>query len=112
MVSPRLFRRRDATGIARKEARIDSLPQSWSVISGLGEASRSRVAMDSAQSMLVDPTNKLVRLFTPPFDHSEPHPGYIMGYPPGVRENGGQYTHGSLWMASAWARLGDGGTGG
>jgi cellobiose phosphorylase len=93
---------------ANKEARIDSLPQSWSVISGLGQASRSRVAMDSAQSMLVDPTNKLVRLFTPPFDHSEPHPGYIMGYPPGLRENGGQYTHGSLWMAMAWARLGEG----
>jgi cyclic beta-1,2-glucan synthetase len=50
----------------------------------------------------------LVRLFTPPFDRSEPHPGYIMGYPPGIRENGGQYTHGSLWMAMAWARLGEG----
>ena len=47
-------------------------------------------------------------LFTPPFDHSQPHPGYIMGYPPGLRENGGQYTHGSLWLALAWARLGDG----
>ena len=47
-------------------------------------------------------------LFTPPFDHSEPHPGYIMGYPPGLRENGGQYTHGSLWLALAWARMGDG----
>ena len=47
----------------------------------------------------------MVKLFTPPFDHSEPHPGYIMGYPPGLRENGGQYTHGSLWLASAWARL-------
>ena len=55
-----------------------------------------------------EPTNQLVLLFTPPFDHSQPHPGYIMGYPPGVRENGGQYTHGSLWLALAWARLGDG----
>jgi cyclic beta-1,2-glucan synthetase len=50
----------------------------------------------------------MVLLFTPPFDHSEPNPGYIMGYPPGLRENGGQYTHGSLWMAMAWARLGEG----
>jgi len=93
---------------ANPEARIDSLPQSWAVISGLGEPQRSTTAMESAQKMLVDSTNHLVRLFTPPFDHSEPHPGYIMGYPPGLRENGGQYTHGSLWMAMAWARLGDG----
>ena len=90
------------------EARIDSLPQSWAIISGLGEHSRGRKAMESAQSLLVDSTDKLVRLFTPPFDHSKPHPGYIMGYPPGIRENGGQYTHGSLWMAMAWARLGEG----
>jgi cyclic beta-1,2-glucan synthetase len=90
------------------EARIDSLPQSWAVISGLGDSDRSLRAMEAAQSLLVDPSNQLVRLFTPPFDCSEPHPGYIMGYPPGLRENGGQYTHGSLWMAMAWARLGDG----
>jgi cyclic beta-1,2-glucan synthetase len=50
----------------------------------------------------------VVLLFTPPFDHSTPHPGYIMGYPPGIRENGGQYTHGSLWLAMAWARMGHG----
>ena len=93
---------------ANTEARIDSLPQSWAVISGLAEPARTRQAMESAQKMLVDPVNHLVRLFTPPFDHSEPHPGYIMGYPPGLRENGGQYTHGSLWMAMAWARLGEG----
>jgi cyclic beta-1,2-glucan synthetase len=72
------------------EARIDSLPQSWSVISGLGDRSRGRQAMESAQHFLVDTRNRLVRLFTPPFDHSAPHPGYIMGYPPGLRENGGQ----------------------
>jgi cyclic beta-1,2-glucan synthetase len=93
---------------ANPEARIDSLTQSWSVISGLGEQARSLQAMESAQKELVDRPNQLVRLFTPPFDHSEPHPGYIMGYPPGVRENGGQYTHGCLWMAMAWARLGRG----
>lgn len=93
---------------ANSEARIDSLPQSWSVISGLANPSRSLQAMESAQAQLVDTANHLVKLFTPPFDHSEPHPGYIQGYPPGLRENGGQYTHGSLWMAMAWARLGDG----
>jgi len=57
---------------------------------------------------LVRRKEKLVLLFTPPFEHSQPHPGYIMGYPPGVRENGGQYTHGALWVAMAFARLGDG----
>ena len=91
-----------------EEARIDSLPQSWSVISRLGDPARAKIAMESAQQLLVDHRNCLVRLFTPPFDHSTPHPGYIMGYPPGLRENGGQYTHGALWMASAWARLGNG----
>jgi cyclic beta-1,2-glucan synthetase len=94
---------------ANSEARIDSLPQSWAVISGLGDPDRSARAMDSAQHFLVDLRDCLVRLFTPPFDHSTPQPGYIMGYPPGLRENGGQYTHGSLWLAMAWARMGEGG---
>ena len=71
---------------------------------------RARQAMESAERLLVNERDRLVLLFTPPFDHSDPHPGYIMGYPQGVRENGGQYTHGSLWLASAWARLGDGNT--
>jgi len=90
------------------EARIDSLPQSWAVISGGADPARARRAMESAEANLVRERDKLVLLFTPPFDHSEPNPGYIMGYPPGLRENGGQYTHGSLWMAKAWARLGEG----
>ena len=92
---------------ANAEARIDSIAQSWAVIA---EASPVRVrrAMESAERILVDNTHKLVRLFAPPFDHSKPHPGYIMGYPPGLRENGGQYTHGALWMAMALARLGEG----
>jgi cyclic beta-1,2-glucan synthetase len=90
------------------EARIDSLPQSWAVISKLGDPVRAARAMESAQHLLADERNHFVRLFTPPFDHSKPHPGYIMGYPPGLRENGGQYTHGALWMALAWARLGNG----
>jgi cyclic beta-1,2-glucan synthetase len=93
---------------ANREARIDSLPQSWAVISRAGDAERSRRAMESAESNLVNFEEKLVMLFTPPFDRSQPSPGYIMGYPPGLRENGGQYTHGSLWMAMAWSRLNEG----
>jgi cyclic beta-1,2-glucan synthetase len=90
------------------EAKIDSLAQSWAVIAGGGDAGRALTAMNSANRELVSDADRIVRLFTPPFDHSEPHPGYIMGYPPGIRENGGQYTHGSLWLAMAWACLGNG----
>jgi cyclic beta-1,2-glucan synthetase len=93
---------------SNQEARIDSLPQSWAVISGLGDPARAKQAMDSADHFLVDTPNHLVKLFTPPFENSTPHPGYIMGYPAGLRENGGQYTHGSLWFAMAWARMGNG----
>jgi uncharacterized protein YjbJ (UPF0337 family) len=92
---------------ANAEARIDSIAQSWAAIA-YAEPARVRRALESTDRLLVDETNKLVRLFTPPFDHSTPHPGYIMGYPPGLRENGGQYTHGALWTALAWARLGEG----
>ena len=92
---------------ANTEDRIDSIAQSWAALA-LAPAARTRRAMESAERILVDDGAKIVRLFTPPFDHSTPHPGYIMGYPPGLRENGGQYTHGALWMAMAWARLGDG----
>jgi cyclic beta-1,2-glucan synthetase len=90
------------------EAKIDSLPQSWAVISNAGDPGRAIRAMASAERYLVDEKGRLVRLFTPPFDSSQPDPGYVMGYPPGLRENGGQYTHGSLWLAKAWAQLGDG----
>jgi cyclic beta-1,2-glucan synthetase len=90
------------------EAKIDSLPQSWAVISGAGDLARARRAMEAAEQHLVRERERLVLLFTPPFDHALPNPGYIMGYPPGLRENGGQYTHGSLWLAMAWARLGEG----
>ena len=93
---------------ANQEARIDSLPQSWAVLSGSADPARALQGMKSATSELVRQDEELVLLFKPPFDHSQPHPGYIMGYPPGVRENGGQYTHGSLWLAMAWARLGEG----
>ena len=93
---------------SNSEATIDSLPQSWAAISGAADPARMQMAMQSAEDRLVDRENKLIKLFTPPFNHSEPNPGYIMGYPPGVRENGGQYTHGSLWLAMARARMGDG----
>ncbi|BDI29892.1 hypothetical protein CCAX7_19430 [Capsulimonas corticalis] len=91
-----------------KEARIDSLPQSWAVISGAGDPARARQAMQSVLDNLVKRDDKMVLLFTPPFDKSPKDPGYIKGYLPGVRENGGQYTHGSLWVPLAFARLGDG----
>ncbi len=90
---------------AAAEARIDSLPQSWAVISKAANPERARRALRAAYEQLVLPSDGVALLFTPPFDKHEPHPGYIMGYPPGVRENGGQYTHGSLWLAQALAQL-------
>ncbi|MDD2542600.1 MAG: glycosyl transferase, partial [Desulfuromonadaceae bacterium] len=90
------------------EARIDSLPQSWAWLSGAANMDRANQALESAWQNLVLQDENLVLLFTPPFDKSEPSPGYIKGYPPGVRENGGQYTHAALWMAMAMARKGDG----
>jgi cyclic beta-1,2-glucan synthetase len=78
------------------------------VISGAGNAARSAQAMRSVDEYLVRRKEQIVLLFAPPFDHSHPHPGYVMGYPPGVRENGGQYTHAALWVAMAFARMGDG----
>lgn len=91
-----------------EEARIDSLPQSWAVISGAADPSRSQQAIAAAWEHLVREDERLVLLFTPPFDTAPVDPGYIKGYPPGVRENGGQYTHGALWLALALARQGDG----
>ncbi|HUW40168.1 MAG TPA: glucoamylase family protein [Rectinemataceae bacterium] len=93
------------------EGRIDSLPQSWATLSGGGTA-RSRQALDSAWNELVREEEGLVLLFTPPFDKTKPSPGYIQAYPPGVRENGGQYTHAAIWLAMAMARSGDGGRAG
>lgn len=93
---------------ASKEARIDSLPQSWAWLSGAADISRANMALDSVWRHLVREDEGLVLLLTPSFDKSEPSPGYIKGYPPGVRENGGQYTHAALWFAMAMARRGDG----
>lgn len=89
------------------ECRIDSIPQSWSVISGAGDRLRARRAMISLESHLVRREAGLIQLLDPPFDHSTPNPGYIKGYIPGVRENGGQYTHGALWSVMAFAKLGN-----
>jgi cyclic beta-1,2-glucan synthetase len=89
------------------EARIDSLPQSWAGLSG-AEPARAEIALASAWKELVLEDEGLALLFTPPFDKMEPSPGYIQGYPPGVRENGGQYTHAALWLAMALARRGHG----
>jgi cellobiose phosphorylase len=90
------------------ECQIDALPQAWSVISGAGAPGRGRQAMAAVDERLVDPAGKLIRLFTPPFDKSALEPGYIKGYVPGIRENGGQYTHGVTWVVLAAALQGRG----
>ncbi len=88
------------------ENQIDSLPQSWSVLSGVGETQKTQEAMNSLESRLVDRDHCLIKLLTPPFDKKGPNPGYIRGYVPGVRENGGQYTHAAIWAIMAFAKLG------
>ncbi len=89
------------------ECQIDSIAQSWSVLSGAGDAERSRMAMESMDQRLVRREPGLIQLLDPPFDKSDLNPGYIKGYVPGVRENGGQYTHAAIWAAMAFAALGD-----
>ena len=94
--------------VANDECRIDSIAQSWAVISGAAEATRTARAMAALDKYLVRRNDKLLLLFTPPFDHPAHDPGYIKGYPPGIRENGGQYTHGAVWAALAFIMQGDG----
>ena len=89
------------------ECKIDSISQSWSVLSGAGSKERSIIAMESVNKRLVRYNDSLVQLLDPPFDKSELNPGYIKGYVPGVRENGGQYTHAAIWVAMAFSKLGD-----
>lgn len=89
------------------ECKIDSISQSWSVLSGAGESEKSQQAMNSLDEWLVKREYALVQLLTPPFDKSDLNPGYIKGYVPGVRENGGQYTHAAIWATMAFAALGD-----
>ncbi|MCU0863384.1 MAG: glycosyl transferase [Planctomycetes bacterium] len=88
--------------------RIDSLAQSWAVLSGAGDPARRRPAMTAMYEQLVRAPRQLVLLFTPPFDTDGADPGYVRAYPPGLRENGGQYTHAAAWAVMAFARLGDG----
>lgn len=90
------------------ECQIDSIAQSWAVLSGMGDLKRSRRAMQAVLDRLVLPSDRLALLFTPPFDKTPLDPGYIKGYLPGTRENGGQYTHAAIWTAWAFACLGDG----
>jgi cyclic beta-1,2-glucan synthetase len=90
------------------EGRIDSLTQSWAVLSGGASPERARIAMSSVEEHLIRSDERLVLLLTPPFHESLPDPGYIRSYPPGVRENGGQYTHAATWVGLAFAEMGDG----
>jgi cyclic beta-1,2-glucan synthetase len=92
---------------ANPECRVDSIAQSWSVLSGAGSATRAHRAMDAVDTHLVRRDHALIQLLDPPFDKSDLNPGYIKGYVPGVRENGGQYTHGAIWSAMAFAAMGD-----
>jgi cyclic beta-1,2-glucan synthetase len=91
-----------------EECRIDSIAQSWAVLSGAGGRDRAAQAMAAVDRELILPHDGLALLFTPPFDRTPLDPGYIKGYPPGVRENGGQYTHAALWSVMAFAALGEG----
>ena len=88
------------------ECRIDLIAQSWAVLSGVASAERATQALAAMMDQLVDREHRLVRLLAPPFDGAGPDPGYIAGYLPGVRENGGQYTHGAVWAAMALAEAG------
>jgi cyclic beta-1,2-glucan synthetase len=100
----------DGTPLGSKdnsECQIDSISQSWSVLSGAGDPERARMAMAAVDEQLVRREHALIQLLDPPFDQSDLDPGYIKGYVPGVRENGGQYTHAAIWAAMAFAALGD-----
>ena len=90
-----------------QECQIDSLTQSWSVLTGAGYATHAATAMESADKRLVRPKDQLIQLLDPAFDKSELEPGYIKGYVPGVRENGGQYTQAAIWLIMAFAKLGN-----
>lgn len=100
----------DGTPLGSKEneeCKIDSIAQSWAVISGVGDPIRSHQGMREAEKRLVRKQDKIIQLFDPPFDKSDLNPGYIKGYVPGVRENGGQYTHAAIWMIMAFAAMRD-----
>jgi cellobiose phosphorylase len=94
--------------IQNTECKIDSISQSWAVISEGGDEKRVKEAMNSLENYLVLRDEGLIKLLFPPFDEGDLEPGYIKGYVPGVRENGGQYTHAAAWVIIAFAKLGDG----
>ena len=101
----------DGTPLGSKEngeCTIDSISQSWAVLSGAGREDRARQAMNAVERRLVRRGSRLMLLFAPPFDKTPLDPGYIKGYLPGVRENGGQYTHAAVWSVVAFALLGEG----
>ena len=91
-----------------EECRIDLISQSWAAISGAADPERAACAMAAVERELIRPLDSVALLFTPPFDKTPLDPGYIKGYPPGIRENGGQYTHAALWSVMAFAALGQG----
>lgn len=93
---------------ASDECRIDSIAQTWAVLSGAGDPARAATAMASLDRILIDRDARIARLFTPPFDQTGHDPGYIKGYPPGLRENGGQYSHAAMWAVLAFAAQGRG----
>ena len=94
--------------INSEECRIDSIAQSWSVISDAGENDKKFIAISEVENYLIDKENKIIKLFDPPFEKSSVNPGYIKSYPSGIRENGGQYTHAACWLLIAEAILGFG----
>ncbi len=94
--------------VSCEECRIDAIAQSWGVISGGAEPERAARAMSAVNAQLVSRSDGLVKLFTPPFDRGTHDPGYVQAYPPGLRENGGQYTHAAMWTTLAFAVMGDG----
>jgi cyclic beta-1,2-glucan synthetase len=89
------------------ECRIDLIAQAWAVLSGAGDPARAAQAMDSARALLWDPRTRLMRLLDPPLAQAQPDAGYIQAYPPGIRENGGQYNHAAVWALMASAQQGD-----
>jgi cyclic beta-1,2-glucan synthetase len=94
--------------VTNDECKIDSIAQSWAILSNAGDRTRAELAMQKVSEFLIRKESQLVLLFTPPFDKTEKDPGYIKGYLPGVRENGGQYTHAAVWVMMAYAELGEG----
>ncbi|MFO7845585.1 MAG: glucoamylase family protein [Balneolaceae bacterium] len=94
--------------VQNEECKIDAISQAWAAISGVATDERAHQALQSAEEHLISESDGIIRLLNPPFDKTEKNPGYIKGYIPGVRENGGQYTHGALWLIKAMAELGMG----